>query len=114
MRIARLAEPRRHLEPVDAGKLYIKQVKLRPQPLRLGDSRLAVSGLADDLDPLRLKQRAGHLPEALMVIDDQDGQLHQTSVASPTTARTRANPCISQPTRFPDDDSSAPGLVSPA
>jgi hypothetical protein len=36
-----------------------------------------------------------------MVIDDQDGQLHQTSVASPTTARTRANPCISQPTAIP-------------
>jgi len=100
-RIARLAEPRRHLEPVDIGKLNIQQDKLRPQPLRLGDSRLTVSGLADDLDPLRLKQRPGHLPEALMVIDDQDGQLHQTSVASPTTARTRANPCISQPTAIP-------------
>ena len=33
-----------------------------------------------------------------MVIDDQDGQLHQTSVASPATARTRANPCFTQPT----------------
>jgi hypothetical protein len=33
-----------------------------------------------------------------MIIDDQDGERHQISVASPTTARTRANPCFSQPT----------------
>src|SRR5262249_35210835 len=97
-RIARLTEPRRHLKPVDAGKLNIKQDKLRPQPLRLRDSRLTVSGLADDLDPLGLKQRAGNLPEVLMVVDDQDGELHQTSVASPTTARMRANPCSGRPT----------------
>jgi len=33
-----------------------------------------------------------------MVIDDQDGERHQISVASPTTARTRANPCFIKPT----------------
>jgi hypothetical protein len=36
-RVCRLAEPGRHLEPVDTGKLNIEQDKLRPQPLRLGD-----------------------------------------------------------------------------
>jgi hypothetical protein len=93
--VPRLAEPRRYFEPVNAGKLNIKQDKLRPQPLRLGDSGLAISGLAHDLDPIRLKQRTGHLPEALMVVDDQDGERHQISVASRTTAHTRANPCPS-------------------
>ena len=71
-RIARLAQPRRHLEPVDAGKLNIEQHLLRPQPLRLGDSRLTISGLAHDPDASRLQQRTGDLPEALVVVDDQD------------------------------------------
>src|SRR5262245_30642678 len=96
-RVTRLAEPRSHLEPVDTGKLNIKQDKLRPQPRRLGDSRLTISGLAHDLDPIRLKQLADNLPETLMVIDDQDGERHQISVASPPTARTRANPCSARP-----------------
>src|SRR5215469_10236167 len=87
-RVARLAEPRRHLEPVNAGKLNIKQDKLRPQPLRLGNSRLTISGLAHDIDPVRLKQLTGNLPETLMVINDQDSERHLTSVPSPTTART--------------------------
>ena len=47
-----------------------------------------------------------------MVIDDQDGQLHQTSVASPAPARTRANLCFTQPTGdSPDDDSPARRLA---
>jgi len=39
-----------------------------------------------------------------MVINDQHCQRHQTSVTSPPTARTRANPCLNHPRRSPDDD----------
>ena len=75
-RIARLAQSRRHLEPVDAGKLDIEQHQLRPQPLRLRDSRLTIDGFAHDPDSSRLEQRTGNLPEPLVVVDDQDGQRH--------------------------------------
>lgn len=95
--MAGLAQPRRHLEPVNTGKLNIEQDKLRPQPLRLGDGRLTINGLAHDLDPVRLKQLTGNLPETLMIVDDQDGERHQTSVPSAAAARTRANPCLNQP-----------------
>ena len=91
-RIARLAELHRHLEPVDARKLNVKQDKLRSQLFRLPNSRLAVSGLAHNLDSIRLKQDTGDLPEPLVVVDDQDGQWHQTSLAPSTRARIRANP----------------------
>ena len=91
-RVIRLAEPRRHLEPVNIGKLNIKQDKLRPQPLRLGDGGLTISRFPHDLDPIRLKQLTGNPPETLMVVDDQDGERHQISVAPHTAAHTRANP----------------------
>jgi len=80
-RIARPAEPRRYLKPVDARKLNIQQHQLRPQPLRLGDSRLTISGFAHDLDSIRLKQCTGNPAEARVVVDDQDGERHRISVA---------------------------------
>src|SRR5215470_4193630 len=36
-----------------------------------------------------------------MIVDDQDSERHQTSVPSPTTPRTRANPCPNQPAAIP-------------
>src|SRR5262249_36961764 len=91
-RSARLPQPRRHLKPVNTGKLNVEQAELRPQPLRLGDGRLAVNGLAHDLDPVRLKQVTGDLPEALVIVDDQDGERHQTSVPSPAAAPHQGKP----------------------
>ena len=47
-----------------------------------------------------------------MVIDDQDGQLHQTSVASPATGPHQGEPLLhSARGRFPDDDSLARRLT---
>jgi hypothetical protein len=42
--------------------------------------RLAVLGLADDLEPLRLQHRAGTSAKAGMIVDDQEGR-HKLMVA---------------------------------
>src|SRR5262249_19303891 len=91
-RITRLAELLRNLEPVDVGKLDVQQHQLRPQPLRLGDSRPTVSRFAHDLDAIRLQQPPGNRAEPDVVVDDQNGQRHRTSVPRRPKARTRANP----------------------
>jgi hypothetical protein len=46
----------------------VEQDELRPQPLRLDDSRLAISRLADNLESTGLEQRAGILTNALVVV----------------------------------------------
>jgi hypothetical protein len=76
-RITCRTQSRRHLESLDAGGLNVEQHQLRPQPLRLRDSRLTIDGFAHDPDASRLQQRTGNLPEALVIVDDQDSKRHR-------------------------------------
>ena len=97
-RIARLAQSRRHSRTRRCREAEHRAApQLRPQPLRssvIADSPSVASPTTRM--PSRLQQRTGNLPEALVVIDDQDGKRHRTSVASPTRTRTRANPGLSR------------------
>src|SRR3954447_22013343 len=69
-------QPRRDLEPVDARELHVEQHDLRVEPCRLLERGLAVLCLADDVESLRLEQRARRDAEARMVVDDEDGGGH--------------------------------------
>src|SRR4051794_34555107 len=69
-------QPRRDLESVDAGQLHVEQHDLRVEPCGLLERGLAVLCLTDDIEPLRLEQRARRDAEAWMVVDDEDGGRH--------------------------------------
>ena len=48
--------------------------------------------LRPQLDSIRLQQRTGNLTEPFVVVDDQNGEQHRTSLAWHPRAHTRANP----------------------
>src|SRR3954466_1414762 len=70
------------LEAVDVGQLGVEEDEVGSEALGLGDARRAVSGFADDVEPLGLEQNAGARTEGGVVIDDEDGQRHREAIVN--------------------------------
>ena len=68
-------------EAIQIGELYIKEDEIgleRPDAVESGH---AVCRLADDLEPVGFKDRAGERPKARVIVNDQDGTHHRRIVA---------------------------------
>ena len=72
--------------PSMIGELHVEQHDVRMQAACGRDRGLAVLGLAADLEPVRLEDRAGTCPETRVVVDDQHGW-HKHIVAQESARR---------------------------
>ena len=64
------------LDSVDVRELNVEQHHVRAQLLYGAQRGLAVLGLADHVEALRLEQHAGARPEARVIVDDENGPGH--------------------------------------
>ena len=78
------------LEAVHVGQMDVEQDQVGLQAREALERRSAVSGFADDLEPLGLQQLAGGGSERLVVVDDQDC-VHVRMVSAPDATRRTAN-----------------------
>ena len=80
-------------EAVHVRQRHVQQHELGRERPRQRERRRPVRRLADDVEPLRLEQRAGERPEAGVVVDDQDGRRHGEIVARGAAAPHQGQPC---------------------
>ena len=81
-RVGAARQPGGDLESVHVRKLDVEQHQAWPQPRRLDQRRLAIDGLADDVEPLRFKQCARPAAKLFVVVDDQYRAAHAAIVPS--------------------------------
>src|SRR5262245_3741761 len=72
-RVAVRAQRRRDGESVHVGELDVEQDDVGMEAVYRFDGRGSVLRLADDVEPVRLEDRAGGRSEAGMIVDDQYG-----------------------------------------
>jgi hypothetical protein len=66
---------------IEIGELDVEEDEIGLERSGADKGRRAVRRLADDLEPLRFKDRAGERPKARVIVNDQDGAYHPRIVA---------------------------------
>jgi CheY-like chemotaxis protein len=75
-------KPRGDLESVDVGQLDVEQDHLGAQPGNDLEGALPVGSLTDDLVTRALEHAAGRVPEASVVVHDQEGHRHLVPIVA--------------------------------
>ena len=75
----------------EAGESDVEQDQVGAEKASIREARRAVDRFTNNVEPVRLEQRANQDAKALVVIDDED-RVHDDMVAPATRAAYRASP----------------------